>query len=138
MPADPSASPSFSGQKAGIAVDWFCLPDSKMLMEVAKPVTLIFCILSLYAVFNTAFLGLSIDPHQRICESLLQLALAAVMAVISGLIFRDATPGPYAHTRLTATLPMQIFCWAAGVMLVLFMLSWYMETHCIFYRDIHF
>ena len=110
-----------------------------MLMEIAKPVTLIFCSLSLYAVFNAAFLGLSIDPHQRICESLLQLALAAVMAVISGLIFRDATPGPYAHTtRLTATLPMQIFCWAAGVMLVLFMLSWYLETHCIFYRDIHF
>jgi hypothetical protein len=35
-----------------------------MLVEVAKPITLVFCILSLYAAFNAAFLGLSIDLHQ--------------------------------------------------------------------------
>jgi hypothetical protein len=110
-----------------------------MLMEVAKPVTLVFCILSLYAVFNAAFLALSINLHQRIYEALLRVALAAVISVMSGLIFRDATPpqGP-CRTGLMATLPMQIFCWATGIMLVLFVVSLYLETHCIFYRDIHF
>jgi hypothetical protein len=52
-----------------------------MLLEVAKPVTLVFCILSLCAVFDAAFLSLSIDLHQRIYESLLRVALAALIAV---------------------------------------------------------
>ncbi len=110
-----------------------------MLVEVAKPVTLVLCILSLYAVFNAAFLSLSSDLHQRIYESLLRLALATVISVISGLIFREAAPDLYAHTtKLSATLLIKLFCWAAGIMLVVFVVSLYLETHCIFYRDIHF
>jgi disulfide bond formation protein DsbB len=108
-----------------------------MWVEVAKPVTLVFCILSLYAVFDAAFLSLSIDLHQKIYESLLRVALAALTSVISGLIFRDAAPRPQ-RSALVTTLPMQIFCWAASIMLILFVVSWYLETHCIFYRDIRF
>jgi hypothetical protein len=110
-----------------------------MLLEVAKPVTLVFCILSLYAVFSSAFLALSIDLRQRICESLLRLALAAVISMMSGLIFRDATPEPYADTiKITATPPMKLYCWASSVMLVMFVLSCYLETHCVFYREVRF
>jgi len=65
-----------------------------MLVEIAKPITLVFSILSLYAVFDAAFLSLSIDLHQRIYESVLRVALAALTSVISGLIFRDAAPRP--------------------------------------------
>ena len=108
-----------------------------MLVEVAKPVTLVFCILSLYAVFDAAFLSLSIDLHQRIYESLLRVALAALISVISGLVFRDAAPSARRSAFVT-TLPVQMFCWAASIMLVLFVVSWYLETHCIFYRDIRF
>jgi hypothetical protein len=108
-----------------------------MLVEVAKPVTLVFCILSLYAVFDAAFLSLSIDLHQRIYESLFRVALAALIAVISGLVFRDAAPSARRSAFVT-TLPVQMFCWAASIMLVLFVVSWYLETHCIFYRDIRF
>jgi hypothetical protein len=109
-----------------------------MLFEVAKPVTLIFCILSLYAVFNTAFLVPSIDVQQRICDSLSLLALAAVTSLLSGLTFRATHEMEAGNTRLIATLPMQIFCWAASTMLVLFVLSWYLETYCVFYRDVRF
>jgi hypothetical protein len=61
-----------------------------MLVEVAKPVTLliVFSILSLYAVFSTAFLVPSSDMHQRIFDSLSRLALAAVISLIGGLILR--------------------------------------------------
>ena len=122
-----------------MAVNYVSLPGSDMFVEVAKPVTLVLCILSLYAVFNAAFLSLSSDLHQRICEFLLRLALATVISVISGLIFRDAAPSRYAHTtKLSATLPIKLFCWAAGIMLLAFVVSLYLETHCIFYRDIHF
>jgi hypothetical protein len=77
--------------------------------------------------------------HQRICDTLARLALAAAICLISGLIFRKATPGPHSgSTRLTATLPVLVFCWASGTMLILFVVSWYLESHCIFYRDVRF
>jgi hypothetical protein len=110
-----------------------------MLLEVARPVTLIFCILSLYSVFDAAFLVPSIDMRQRICDSLALLAVAAITSLISGLIFRDSTHESDAgRTRLAATLPMQVFCWAASTMLVLFVVSWYLETYCVFYHDVRY
>jgi hypothetical protein len=109
-----------------------------MLVEVAKPVTLFFCILSLYAVFNTALLDPSSDMDQRIYDSLGRLALAAGISLIGGLVFRAAKHDPDDSARLAATLPVQMFLWAAGAMVVFFAISWYLELHCIFYRDIHF
>jgi len=110
-----------------------------MLFEVARPVTLIFCILSLYSVFDVAFLVPSIDMRQRICDSLVLLALAAVTSLISGLVFRDSSHEPDAASlRLAGTLPIQMFCWAASIMIVLFAVSWYLETYCVFYRDVRY
>jgi hypothetical protein len=110
-----------------------------MFVELAKPVTLVFCILSLYGVFHTAFLLPASDVEQRICESLGTLALAAGISFLSALIFRESPEGrDPRNTRLTATLPVQVFCWATSVMLVLFLVSWYLESHCIFYRDVRF
>jgi hypothetical protein len=110
-----------------------------MFVEIAKPITLLFSILSLYGVFHTAFLLPATDVEQKISESVILLALAAGICLLSGLIFReapenrDARPDP-----LTKTLPIQLFCWASSVMLILFLVSWYLKVHCIFYRDIRF
>ena len=98
-----------------MAVNWISLTGSNMLVEVAKPVTLVLCILSLYAVFNAAFLSLSSDLHQRIYESLLRLALATVISVMSGLIFRDATPEPIrAHDEALGHASYQIILLGCG------------------------
>ncbi|MGB8010901.1 MAG: hypothetical protein WCF68_04755 [Terriglobales bacterium] len=104
-----------------------------MFAELAKPVALVVCIRSLYALLYAAFLHPAGDMEQRICNSLLMVALAGAISIASGLIFREAEPG---DARLTGTLPVQMFCWAAGVMAVLFLVSWYLETHCVFYRDV--
>jgi hypothetical protein len=109
-----------------------------MLRELAKPVTLVLCILSLYAVFATAFLIPENSLQTKIYDSLGVLALACGFALVSGIVFRDAEPAPAQHERLVRTLPVQLFCWAAGVMTVLFAVSWYVEKHCIFYRDVRF
>lgn len=110
-----------------------------MFLELAKPVTFVFCILSLCAVFGTAFLVPSSDIRQRIGDSLVLLALAAIISFIGGLVFRDAPHDPSAGSaRLIATLPVQVFCWASGIMLVLFAISRYLECYCIFYRDVRF
>jgi hypothetical protein len=101
--------------------------------EVAKLVAIVLCILSLYALFNTAFLAPFSDIHQRIWDSLVLLPLAAGISLMSGLIFRDARQGTRpGGARLTTTLPVQMFCWASATMLVLFLISWYLESQCIF------
>ncbi|MEO8735449.1 MAG: hypothetical protein ABI380_02815 [Edaphobacter sp.] len=110
-----------------------------MLVELAKPVALLLCLLSLCAVFHTAFLIPASDLHQRIWDSLELLSLAAGISVMSGLIFREsATENSADSARFTATLPVQVFFWGAGSMLLLFVASWYLESHCIFYRDVRF
>lgn len=110
-----------------------------MFIELAKPVTLFLCILSLYALFTTALLDPSADMEQRIYDSLARLMLAAGISIISGLIFyAESHKAAGASARLTNTLPVQMFLWAAGITVVLFLISWYLQRHCIFYRDIHF
>lgn len=110
-----------------------------MLVEVAKPVALLLCMLSLYAVFHTAFLIPASDLHDRIWDSLELLTLAAGISLISGLIFRESAPKSSPdNAEITDTLPIQMFCWASSAMFLLFILSWYLENHCIFYRDVRF
>lgn len=112
-----------------------------VLLEIAKPLALLLCLLSLYALFHTAFLVpgslylLVPGPglHDRILDSLLLLAISAAICLTSGMIFREAEPTP--QPSLLSTLPLQVFYWAASTMLLLFLASWYLETYCIFYRD---
>lgn len=108
-----------------------------MLIELAKPGAFILCIVSLYALFIHAFLLPTNDMQQKICDCLTLLMLAAGTSLISGLVFQRATNGPRG-TQLLATLPVRLFCWASSIMLVLFLVSWYLESHCVFYRDVNF
>ncbi len=111
-----------------------------MLLEIAKPVALLLCILSLYAVFHATFLVpnaselLFSDAAQsaRMLHALLLFSLAAGICLASGLLFRESEPQP--RPRLVATLPIQLLAWSAGLMLLLFVASWYLETHIILYR----
>lgn len=108
-----------------------------MLIEVAKPVALLLCLLSLCTVFHTAFLVPASDLHQTILDSLELLSMAAGISVIGGLIFRESMQDfPDDRRRLIATSPVQVFCWASSIMLLLFLCCWYLESHCIFYRDV--
>jgi hypothetical protein len=114
------------------------------LLELAKPIALLLSLLSLYAVFHTLFFSVEdphpfLQPHQafrdRIIDSLLLLTLSAGISLLGGFIFREAEPDP--HPSLTATLPLQIFYWATGIMIALFFLAWFVETHYIFSPSIH-
>jgi hypothetical protein len=106
------------------------------VVDLAKLGTLMGCILSLYALFHTAFLVPSADLNQRIYDSIALLALAAGISLLGGLVFRVGRHERHGgRTKLAATLPVQLFCWGVGIMLVLFVVSWYLNSHCIFYRD---
>ncbi len=102
-----------------------------MLIEAAKPIAILLCLISLCAVFYTAFLVPASDLEQRALDGGVLLSLAAGICLSSGLIFRESSADPLART-----LPVQMFCWAVFGMLVLFFASWYLETHCILYKDV--
>jgi len=107
-----------------------------MLVEIARPVGLLLSILSLYAVFHTAFLVPATTPQERIEAALRLLLLAGSICAGSGLLFQEHTRA--GETPLMKTLPMQLFCWATALMVVMFGASWYLETYCIFYKDVRF
>ena len=120
-----------------------------MLLELARPVALLLCILSLYAVFHTAFLVPATGLEQTIWNSLQLLAVAAGISLVGGLIFQEPPSGAFQEppscanvapmpgrrlngTRLIATLPMQLFCWTSIAILVLFIAAWYLGSQCPF------
>ena len=104
------------------------------MLEIAKPIALLLCMLALWSVFYTAFLVPASDLERRSWDSLILLSLAAGICLTSGMIFRESEESEAGS--LMRTLPVQIFCWAVSLMLVLFLVSWYLETHCIFYKDV--
>jgi hypothetical protein len=115
-----------------------------MLLELAKPVALLLCLLSLYAVFHTLFLSIEdprllFQPHKalddRILDSLLLLLLSGVISLLGGIIFREAEP--YPHPPLATTLPLLVFYWATGIMIALFFVARFVETHYIFSPTVH-
>lgn len=114
-----------------------------MVLELARPVALLCGILSLLGVFHAAFLEPVGDVEQRLVGLVGPLLLAAGIALAGGLTFQARWPtGGNRRIEYVAplieTFPVRIFCWSMIGMAALFLLSWYLETHCIFYRDTHF
>lgn len=100
-----------------------------MLLEIAKPVALTLCLLSLLAVFHAAFLVPARDVEQRALDAVILLSLAAGICLSSGMLFRESTQSSV--DALVRTLPVQIFLWAACLMSALFVAAWYVETYCV-------
>ena len=105
-----------------------------MVQEIARPIALALCILCLCALFYHLFLVQASDPEQRVWDSLILLSLAAGICLTSGVICRESTET--GDEPLARTLPVQMFFWAVCAMLLFFVASWYLETHCIFYKDV--
>jgi hypothetical protein len=112
--------------------------DVTMLVEAGKLFSVIACILTLYSLFYATFLQPSVELGQRLIDSTGLLVLAAAIAVVSGLIFREADREWNPRVRLISTLPVQMFCWASGAMTILFLLSLYLASHCVLYGDVRF
>jgi hypothetical protein len=108
-----------------------------MLLDMAKPTALLLCILSLYAAFHAAFLVPSAELHDRIHNGVVLLVLAAGISIIGGLLFRESMR-PNGQTALVSTLPVQVFCWTSTVMIILFGVSWYLETYYIPYARLRY
>jgi hypothetical protein len=101
-----------------------------VFLELAKFASLLLSIVSLDAVFHSAFLEPGSNLHQRLLPSLRMLLLAAAVSLGSGYIFRawDQRAGRRRAT-IAGSLPMMIFWWGTGGMALLFGLAWLLERY---------
>ena len=114
------------------------------LIEFAKLAALLLCMLSLYAIFRTLFLSVE-NPRpilqspqlftSRALAALRLITLSGAISFLGAVIFRETEPDP--HPSLASTLPIQVFTWATSIMLVLFFLAWFLETHYVFTPSVH-
>lgn len=106
-----------------------------MSLELIKPVALALCLISLCAVFQVVFLAPDLDQDQKCWQALMLVSFSAGISISSGMIFLGQEARGI--SGCLRTLPVQIFCWAVGAMLVMFVAARYLETHCIFLKDTH-
>ncbi len=105
-----------------------------MFLELAKFASLLLSILTLDAVFHTAFLEPGSHLEEQLLPALRMLLLAAAVSLGSGYIFcaaeRRARQSSATHDGSVAgSLPMMIFWWGSGVMALLFFLAWLLERY---------
>jgi hypothetical protein len=97
------------------------------MLELAKAVSFLICILSLYWAAISAFFVPGAQWEERLWIAAFKLLATAAICFYSGMLFSwPSRSNPTAFQRLTATLPVRLFFWAVGGIAVLFTLSWYL------------
>jgi len=97
------------------------------MLELAKAVSFLVCILALYWAAISAFFVPGAQWEERLWVAVFKLLVTAAICFYSGMVFSwPSRSNPTAFQRLTATLPVRLFFWAVGGIAVLFTLSWYL------------
>ena len=90
------------------------------MLELAKAVSFLICILSLYWAGFSAFFVPGSRWEERMWVAGFKLLAAAAICFYSGMVFSwPSKANPTAFQRLTATMPVRLFFWAlAGIAVV--------------------
>jgi len=101
--------------------------------ELAKVAALILTILSIYALLVSAFFVPGSPWNQRLLTSVETLAMTGCVCFASGLLFRLTSQSAKSQQGppVTRTLPVQLFFWAVGATVLMFLLSRYLEVYYI-------
>jgi hypothetical protein len=103
-----------------------------MLLELARPLSFLLSILSLYPVLMNAFFVPGTRWTDRLEMALLHALFAGCVCFASGLLYTwPGTPARAATGSLTAALPVRLFFWTLTGTALLFALSWYLEAYYI-------
>ena len=103
-----------------------------MLLELARPISFLLSILSLYPVLMSAFFVPGTRWEERLAMAFVHVLVAACVCFASGLLYRWPSQGnAEAGQPLLSTLPMRLFLWALAGMALLFALSWYLEAYFV-------
>jgi hypothetical protein len=99
-----------------------------LLLDLGRAFSFLLCILSLYALIDTAFFLTATTWEQRLVASILRVLLAACISCASGLLFQHHTDPP---TPLVRTLPVRIFLWTIFAIVILFALAWLLDLYYV-------
>ena len=101
--------------------------------ELAKAVALILTIISIYALLVNVFFVPGSPWQQRLLTSVETLAMTGCVCFASGLLFSITTPSVAGQEEppVTRTLPVQLFFWSLGGVVLMFLLSRYLEVFYI-------
>ena len=98
------------------------------MLEIAKLISFLICILSLYWAAISAFFEPGSQWQDRLWIAGFKLLAAAAICFYSGMVFSwPSRSNPNALQRLTSTLPVRLFFWAGTGIVALFVLSWYLS-----------
>lgn len=101
-----------------------------MLLDLTRALTFFLSIVSLYAAAISAFFVPGTLWEDRIWMALLRLALAACICFLSGMLFVwPSRATTHTQPSLISTLPVQMFFWSLGLIVILFIGSWYLATY---------
>lgn len=100
------------------------------MVTIAKFLALACSMLSLGVLMGHAFFQPGSPWADRLLDALILLGLSACVCFAAGLIFElpDRKFDPEPTPRLTQTLPVRLFFWAAGLMAVAFAVSWFLAV----------
>lgn len=100
------------------------------MLPVVKFAALLASILSLCALLGHAFFIPGSPWQDRLLGALAMLGLSGSICFASGLIFAipDRRFDPEPPVPLTRTLPVRLFFWAAGLIAILFAVSWFLAA----------
>jgi formate/nitrite transporter FocA (FNT family) len=101
-----------------------------MFLDVTRAITFFLGILSLYQAAISAFFVPGTHWEDRILMALARLGLSACVCFLSGMLFAwPSRATAHTHPSVISTLPVQMFFWSLGLIVILFIGSWYLATY---------
>ena len=101
-----------------------------MLLELLRPLSFFLSMLSLYPIMLNAFFLPGTHWEERLETGLLRVVFAACICFTSGLLYSVHT-GIQTAEPLLSTLPVRLFFRAVLGIVLLFALSWGLETYYV-------
>lgn len=102
------------------------------MFEIGKIVSFFLSMLLLFPVVSSAFFVPGSHWRQRLVLALVKIAFAGCACFASGLFFlTPAAKGEDLIDRVLRTLPVRMFAWTMGAVVILFTLSWYFEEYFV-------
>jgi hypothetical protein len=103
-----------------------------MILELLRPLSFFLSLLSLYPVMLSAFFVPGTHWEERLEMALARVVVAACVCFASGLLYAwHPRSSPEAGESLLSTLPVRLFLWAMGGVVVLFALSWWLDVYYV-------
>jgi hypothetical protein len=101
-----------------------------MFLDLSKALSFFMMIMSLYRLAIGAFFVPGSNWDERLSTTLVRVAVAAAVSLLSALLFSLPLKADSDVLRLLmSTLPARLFFWGLGTIAILFICSWYFDSY---------